>query len=112
MKLDQIDAVTSQSVEAALDRAGHGGFDVIEFVLAYHHLRADEDLRLEFRQDTAEIRLRQAVTINGCGVEVVDAQLHGAGDCPDHFGGVATHQQPADRAAAEAEGRDSQAGAA
>ena len=112
VQLDEIDRIAAQSLQAGFDGAHHRARDVIKLGLLDHHFRADQDVRAQLGQHTTETALRLAVAVDGRGVEVVDAQLHGARDRPHHLPEIAAHQQSAGGAAAEAEGRDTQAGAA
>src|SRR5207249_633679 len=106
--LQQIYALEPESREALVERACDGRRQLRRRHVRHAELRTDIDARLERAQHAAEIRLRLAVAVERRGVEVIEAEVHGAGDGPLLLGGRAAHEQTAHVAAAEAENADAQ----
>ena len=103
VQLEQVDALSAQAAKTLFQAAGDGSSERGHGDIGNAHLRADENRRLQRAKRAAQVLLRLAVPVAGRGVEVVDAQLHGAGDSPLALGRRAADQQPADVAAAEPE---------
>src|SRR5947207_65989 len=112
MELEQIDRVALQPLQAGFEGSGDRLTDLAALGGRQSHLGADIDIRLQRLQHPAEIVLGFAVAVHLRGVEIVDAELDRARDGAFLVGGGALDHQPADRAAAKAEQRYVETGAA
>ena len=105
MELEQVDVLSTQALEACVERAADGAWHGAEVRGVQAELRADVDRRPQRAHGRAEVLLRLAVAVGGRGVEVVDPQLHRPRDGALALGRAATDHEPADVAASEPERR-------
>ena len=110
--MEDVDMVHAEPRQAGVQRCGGGGGDVAALGLGEADLGADIGGRFQLCPDAAEIGLGRAVAVLHRGVEVIDAGDQRARDGMLLIIRRAAHHQAADRAAAEAEHRGPQAGAA
>src|SRR5207253_167595 len=106
VKLEQIDALHGEPLQALVERAGNRPGDVVQIVRVQPELRADLHVRLQRLQHLPEIALGLAVAVRRRGVEIVDAELHRPRDRALSLRRCSTDDEPADVAAAEPERRD------
>ena len=109
VQLEEIDMVELQPRQARIQRGGDRGADPAFLFRRHAHLGADQHIGLEAFEDAAEIALGLALPVHRRGVEIIDAQFERPRDRALLIGGVALYDQPADRAAAEAEEREAEA---
>ena len=79
MKLEQIDLVALQPLQAGVQRGGDRGADPARLGRRQPHLGADIDIGLQRFQHAAEIASRDlAVAVHARRIEIVDAELERA----------------------------------
>jgi hypothetical protein len=112
VQLEEIDVVEAEALQTLVHASRHRVSDTCPVAGLEPELGAEHDIGLQLLQHAAEVALRLAVAVERGGVDVVDAELDGAGDRALLVGGIALGEEAADRAGAVAEHRDFKTGAA
>jgi len=108
VKLEQIHAGAPEPPQARFHRGHDKPLEVRQVFRVHPDLGADVHVRLEVRQHLAQIGLGLAAPVVRGGIEVVDAEVHGAGHRRHLLLERPPHHQSADVAAAEPDLRYSQ----
>ena len=106
-------ALEAEASQASFQRFGNGVADATEVLRRQSDLGAHNDARgSQLGEHSAEMGLGRAIAVLHGGVEIIHTRLERLRDGAFLFGGITVYHQPPDRAAAEAEDRDRQPGAA